>query len=39
MRVELVAYTLEELPYFRTEQMGSQVHAARLKQQGAQCGR
>jgi len=36
MRVELVAYTLEELPYFRTEQMGSQVHAARLKQQGAQ---
>ena len=34
MRVELVAYTLEEPPYFRTEHMGSHVHAAQLKQQG-----
>ena len=29
-RVELVAYTLEEPPYFRTENMGSYVHAHRL---------
>src|SRR5215471_18093776 len=29
-RVELVAYTLEEPPFFRTEQMGSAVHAASL---------
>lgn len=27
--VELVAYTLEEPPFFRTEQMGSAVHARR----------
>jgi hypothetical protein len=32
-RVELVAYTLEEPPYFRTQHMGSAVHAASLKQQ------
>jgi hypothetical protein len=32
-RVELVAYTLEEPPYFRTQNMGSAVHAASLKQQ------
>jgi Zn-dependent M28 family amino/carboxypeptidase len=30
-RVELAAYTLEEPPYFRSEQMGSAVHAASLK--------
>ena len=30
-RVELVAYTLEEPPYFRTEYMGSYVHAKSLK--------
>ena len=29
-RVELVAYTLEEPPYFRTENMGSFIHARRL---------
>lgn len=29
-RVELVAYTLEEPPYFRTEYMGSYVHAQSL---------
>ncbi|MCC9166641.1 M28 family peptidase [Pontibacter harenae] len=29
-RVELVAYTLEEPPYFRTEHMGSYIHAASL---------
>jgi Zn-dependent M28 family amino/carboxypeptidase len=34
LRVELVAYTLEEPPYFTTEQMGSAVHAASLKRQG-----
>ena len=31
MRVELVAYSLEEPPHFRTESMGSAVHAASLK--------
>lgn len=31
MRVELVAYTLEEGQHFRTERMGSAVHAASLK--------
>jgi Zn-dependent M28 family amino/carboxypeptidase len=34
MRVELVAYTLEEPPYFRTSGMGSAVHAWSLKEQG-----
>jgi Zn-dependent M28 family amino/carboxypeptidase len=29
-KVELVAYTLEEPPYFRTENMGSYVHAKSL---------
>lgn len=33
-RVELVAYTLEEPPYFRTEHMGSAVHARALKAAG-----
>jgi len=32
--VELVAYTLEEPPTFRTERMGSHVHAAALAQAG-----
>jgi len=31
MRVELVAYTLEEGQHFRTERMGSAVHAASLE--------
>ena len=30
-RVELVAYSLEEPPYFRTKHMGSNVHAASLE--------
>ena len=30
-RIDLVAYTLEEPPYFRTENMGSYVHAKSLK--------
>ena len=30
-RIDLVAYTLEEPPFFRTPQMGSYVHAASLK--------
>lgn len=34
MRVELVAFTLEEPPYFRTPHMGSAIHAASLQQQG-----
>jgi Zn-dependent M28 family amino/carboxypeptidase len=34
IRVELVAYTLEEPPYFRTSLMGSAVHAQSLKAQG-----
>ena len=33
-RVELVAYTLEEPPYFRTANMGSAVHAKSLKARG-----
>src|SRR5215468_6651381 len=35
MRVELVAYTLEEPPFFRSEQMGSAAHAKALKREGA----
>lgn len=31
--IELVAYSLEEPPFFRTKQMGSYVHAASLKEQ------
>src|SRR5947207_1374953 len=34
IRVELVAYTLEEPPYFHTKYMGSAVHAESLKKQG-----
>lgn len=30
-RIEIVAYTLEEPPFFRTENMGSYVHAKSLK--------
>lgn len=33
-RIELVAYTLEEPPYFRSEYMGSYVHAKSLHDQG-----
>ncbi|WP_300665230.1 M28 family peptidase [Fluviicola sp.] len=33
--VELVAYTLEEPPYFRTEYMGSFIHAKSLKDSNA----
>ncbi|HEX9919216.1 MAG TPA: M28 family peptidase, partial [Pyrinomonadaceae bacterium] len=33
-RVELVAFALEEPPYFRSPSMGSAVHAASLKAQG-----
>jgi hypothetical protein len=32
IRTELVAYTLEEPPFFRTATMGSAIHAASLKQ-------
>jgi Peptidase family M28 len=35
VKVELVAYTLEELPYFRSDQMGSAMHAKALKREGA----
>lgn len=35
IRVELVAYPLEEPPFYRTPLMGSAVHAASLKRQGA----
>jgi Peptidase family M28/Bacterial PH domain len=35
IRVELVAYTLEEPPFFRSEQMGSAIHAKALKREGA----
>jgi hypothetical protein len=34
IRVELVAFTLEEPPYFRTAHMGSAIHAASLRKQG-----
>ena len=34
-RVQLVAYCLEEPPFFETDKMGSAVHAARLNQNGA----
>ena len=30
-RIDLVAYTLEEPPYFRSEKMGSYIHAKSLK--------
>lgn len=33
MRVELVAFSLEEPPYFRTTGMGSSVHAQSLRKQ------
>lgn len=33
-RIDLVAYTLEEPPFFRTQSMGSYVHAASLKVAG-----
>ncbi len=34
IRVELVAYTLEEPPHFRSEEMGSAVHAKSLGDRG-----
>lgn len=34
--IELVAYCLEEPPYFRTPAMGSAVHAGRLRQEGVE---
>jgi len=34
IKVELVAYCLEEPPFFRTKKMGSYVHAFKLKKQG-----
>ena len=34
VRVELVAYPLEEPPFFRTGQMGSAVHAGSLRREG-----
>ena len=34
MRTELVAYSLEEPPFFRTASMGSAIHAASVKQSG-----
>ncbi|MFQ6077612.1 MAG: M28 family peptidase [Thermodesulfobacteriota bacterium] len=33
-RIDLVAYSLEEPPYFRTEFMGSAVHARSLNEEG-----
>jgi Zn-dependent M28 family amino/carboxypeptidase len=33
-RVDLVGFTLEEPPFFRTEQMGSAHHAAMLRREG-----
>ena len=33
-RVELVAYTLEEPPHFRSSKMGSYIHAKSLKESG-----
>lgn len=35
-RVDLVAYTLEEPPYFRTENMGSYIHAKSLSDSKAE---
>ncbi|QXU42608.1 M28 family peptidase [Pedobacter sp. D749] len=35
-RIDLVAYTLEEPPYFRTEFMGSYIHAKSLKESKAE---
>jgi hypothetical protein len=35
LRVELVAYALEEPPFFGTRHMGSAAHARSLKEQGA----
>ena len=34
LRIDLVAYTLEEPPYFHTPHMGSMVHAESLRKQG-----
>lgn len=34
--IELVAYTLEEPPYFRTNYMGSYIHAKKLSEEGVE---
>ena len=34
-RIDFVAFTLEEPPFFRTEQMGSYVHAKSIHERGA----
>jgi Zn-dependent M28 family amino/carboxypeptidase len=34
LRVDLVAFTLEEPPYFRTPRMGSAIHAGSLREAG-----
>lgn len=34
-RVDIVAYTLEEPPYFATQEMGSAIHASSLKKEKA----
>lgn len=34
-RIDFVAYCLEEAPYFRTDSMGSYIHARSLHEQGA----
>ncbi len=36
-RIEMVAYTLEEPPYFRTENMGSAVHAKSIAERGLEA--
>lgn len=38
-RIDFIAYTLEELPHFKTEQMGSMVHAKAMKEQGIEIER
>jgi hypothetical protein len=35
-KIQYVAYTLEEPPYFRTKQMGSYVHASSLNETGSE---
>jgi Zn-dependent M28 family amino/carboxypeptidase len=35
VKVELVAYTLEEPPFFRSQYMGSYIHAQALRNEGA----
>lgn len=35
-RIDFVAYSLEEMPHFKTENMGSAVHAKSLKEENAE---